>query len=303
MSVDQLHAILAMGAENPPPVGGDPQAFRDWFEAMMAPTPYAEGVTIDTLTVAGCNAELIRPEGALPGCMVLYVHGGGWLFGSPRSHRVISTHLARASGCTVLALHYRLAPEHPAPAAHDDVFTAYTWALAQGHAGASLALVGDSAGGNMALHAAIRARDEGFDLPAALVLLSPALDLAGRGASHAEMPDAPLVDRGLMELFTALYLGGGDPDSARVTPFGADMTGLPATLIHVGSWELLRSDSQTLAARMQAAGVAVRLRLWEGMCHNHQLFAPFLSEGMESLDEAGAFLRARLLNGAGAAAG
>jgi monoterpene epsilon-lactone hydrolase len=294
MSIEQLHAILAMGAENPPPAQGGPQAMRDWFEAMMDPTPTAGDVSVEPVTINGLACEMLRPPSAPEGRLVLYVHGGGWLFGSPRSHRVISSNLARASGCAVLSVHYRLAPEHPAPAAHDDVFGAYQWALAQGYSGPSMGLAGDSAGGNMALAAAVRARDAGLPLPAALVLLSPALDLAGTGTSHRENADAPLVDRGLMQLFNALYLGEGDRMSPKVTPFGADMTGLPPTLIHVGTWELLRSDSETLAARMQAAGVDARLRLWDGMCHNHQLFAPFLDEGMQSLDEAGAFLRAHL---------
>lgn len=294
MSVEQLHAILAMGAQNPPPAGGGPDDMRDWFEAMMAPTPTAADIDIEPVTINGQECEYLQPRGAGRDRLVIYVHGGGWLFGSPRSHRVIASNLARASGCTVLSVQYRLAPENPAPAAHDDVFAAYQWALAQGLPGSALALVGDSAGGNMALATAVRARDAGLPLPAAMVLLSPALDLAGQGESHIDMADAPLVDRGLMGLFKMLYLGDGDPDSPDVTPFGADMTGLPPTLIHVGSWELLRSDSQTLAARMKAAGVAAQLRIWAGMCHNHQLFAPFLDEGMESLDQAGAFLRAQL---------
>jgi len=295
MSVEQLQAILLMGAENPPPTHGGPQAMRDWFEAMMAPTPTAAGIAVEPLTLGGLGCEFLRPEGALAGRLVIYVHGGGWLFGSPRSHRAIASNLARASGCAVLSVHYRLAPENPAPAAHDDVFAAYEWALGQGYSGASLVLVGDSAGGNMALATAVRARDAGLPLPAALVLMSPALDLAGRGLSHGEMADAPLVGRDLMDLFNQLYLGDGDRSSPRVTPFDADMTGLPPTLIHVGSWELLRSDSETLAARMRAAGGAVQLHVWQGMCHNHQLFAPFLTEGMQSLDDCGAFARRHLL--------
>lgn len=299
MSTEQLHAILAMGAENPPPPATDgPQAMRDWFEAMMAPTPTAEGVAVEPMAINGIACEILRPGGAPDGRLVIYVHGGGWLFGSPRSHRVIASNLARASGCAVLSVHYRLAPEDPAPAAHDDVFAAYEWALAQGYSGADLVLAGDSAGGNMALATAVRARDAGLPLPAALVLMSPALDLAGQGVSHREMADAPLVDRRLMDVFNYLYLGETDPFSPSVTPFDADMTGLPPTLIHVGSWELLRSDSETLAERMQAAGGAVTLRVWDGMCHNHQLFAPFLDEGMQSLNEAGAFARLHLSLGA-----
>lgn len=295
MSVEQLHAILAMGADNPPPANGGPQDMRDWFEAMMAPTPTAEAVAVEPVTINGNEAEFLRPEDAPDDKLILYVHGGGWLFGSPRSHRVITSNLARASGISVLSVQYRLAPEHPAPTAHDDVFAAYGWVLAQGYRPGDVAIAGDSAGGNMTLSTLVRARDAALGLPAAAVLMSPALDLLGTGTSHVEMADAPLVDRGLMELFNTLYLGGADPRSPIVTAFDADLSGLPPTLIHVGTWELLRSDSETLAERMEAAGGDVTLKTWEGMCHNHQLFAPFLDEGMASLDEAGTFLRARLV--------
>lgn len=294
MSVEQLHQILEMGAQNPPPQNGNPQDMRDWFEAMMEPTPLAEGIAVELVAIGGQACEWLRPEAAPEGKLILYVHGGGWLFGSPRSHRVIASNLARASGITVLSVQYRMAPEHPAPAGHDDAFAAFEWALAQGYEAGSIAIAGDSAGGNMALATAVRARDAGLPLPAALMLMSPALDLAGEGASHAEMADAPLVDANLMGVFNMLYLGERDRKSPEATPFYADMAGLPPTLIHVGTWELLRSDSEAIAERMRAAGVAAELKLWEGMCHNHQLFAPFLDEGMASIEEAGGFLRARL---------
>jgi epsilon-lactone hydrolase len=294
MSIEQLTAILKMGEGNPPPVAAGPTAMRAWFEAMMAPTPTAEQVTVEPVSINGHACEYLRPEGADPAKLILYYHGGGWLFGSPRSHRVIASNLARSSGITVLSVQYRLAPEHPAPAAHDDTFAQYEWLLAQGYAPEKLAVAGDSAGGNMALATLVRARDAGLALPAALVLFSPALDLAGEGDSYREMADAPLVNRPLMQLFTQLYLGEGDLKSARITPFYSDMTGLPPTLIHIGGWELLRDDSLTLAEKLTAAGVTAEVTLWQDMCHNHQLFAPFLDEGMASLNGAGAFLRERL---------
>lgn len=294
MSVEQLHQILGMSAENPPPENGGPDDFRAWFEGMMEPTPTAEGIAIEPVTIAGNPCEILRPEGADDSKMVLYVHGGGWLFGSPRSHRVIASNLARATGLPVLSAEYRKAPEHPAPAAHDDVFAAYGWAVDKVGGAANLAVAGDSAGGNMALSAVVRARDAGQDLPAALVLMSPALDLTGEGESHKTNADAPLVDANLMGLFNMLAFGERDRTSPEFTPFNADMSGLPPVLIHVGTWELLFSDSEALAARMQAAGVDVSLKVWDGMCHNHQLFAPFLEEGMASLDEVGAFVGARL---------
>lgn len=294
MSVEQLYQILEMGAENPPPENGGPQDMRDWFEGMMAPTPVAEGVAVEPVRMNGQDCEFLRPEGAPEGKLILYIHGGGWLFGSPRSHRVISSNMARAAGITVLSVQYRMAPEHPAPASHDDAFAAYKWALDQGYASENIAIAGDSAGGNMALSVAVRVRDTGAQSPAALLLLSPALDLAGEGASHEEHADAPLVDKNLMSVFNMLLLGERDRKSPDATPFYADMADLPPTLIHVGTWELLRSDSETISQRMQQAGVQVDLKIWDGMCHNHQLFAPFLEEGMASLNEAGAFLRQQL---------
>ena len=292
MSIEQMHAVLAMGAENPPPTGGSPDDMRAWFSGMMEPTPTAAGVAVEEIEIAGQDCEILTPEGAPDDKLVVYVHGGGWLFGTARSHRVISSNLARASGLKVVAAHYRLAPENPAPAAHDDVYAIYKWAEAQVGAG-NVAIVGDSAGGNMALSTTVRLRDNGEALPAAIALLSPALDFEASGTSHTEHADAPLVDAPTMGAFTMVYLGDRDRTSPEFTPLYADMSGLPQTLIHVGSWELLRSDSETIAARMRDAGTNVDLKVWEGMVHNHQLFAPFVEEGMQSIDEIGAFVKSQ----------
>ncbi|MCW1934928.1 alpha/beta hydrolase [Pararhodobacter zhoushanensis] len=294
MSQDQLMAVLQRGAQNPPPLEGGPQALRAWFEGSMAPVPTAEGVSIEPLDIDGLPCELLRPDGAAIGDLLLYFHGGGFVFGSPRSHRVIASNLARASGKTVLSAQYRLTPEHPAPAAHDDAFALWKWVLAQGYAPGRVAIAGDSAGGNLALATAVRARDAKLPLPGALVLLSPALDFADEGESHRSMADAPLVNAAFSAMFTGAYLGALDRRSPLATPFAASLAGLPPVLVHVGTWEFLRDDSVTIAERLRAAGVRVELKLWEGMCHNHQLWAPFIDEGMASLDEAGAFVRATL---------
>jgi acetyl esterase/lipase len=197
----------------------------------------------------------------------------------------------------VLAADYRLAPEDPAPAAHDDAFAVYEWALAQGYAPSAIALTGDSAGGNLALSVAVRAKKEGLPQPGALVLMSPALDLAGEGNSHRSVPDAPLLTPGLMELFNAVYIGAGDRKSELVTPFYSDFAGLPPILVQVGSWEILRDDSVTVVERFKAAGVSAELKVFEGMVHSWQLFAPMLEEGMASIEEAGGFLRRHLQSG------
>nr|WP_295883906.1 alpha/beta hydrolase [uncultured Devosia sp.] len=291
MSKEQLDFILKISAENPPPANATPPQLREWFEAINAQTPIADGAMIETISVGPCSAELIRLPGGDENRLVIYYHGGGFLFGSPRSHRTIATHLAKASGATVLSVDYRLAPEHPAPTAHDDAYAAYRWALDRGYPPASVVLSGDSAGGNLALAAAVRARDAGLPLPACLVLMSPALDLASEGESHRTMADAPLVNRDLMGLFNMVYVGAGDLRSPKVTPFYGDVSGLPPVLVHVGSWELLRDDSISIAARINAAGGKAELKVWEGMCHSWQLFAPMLEEGMASIEEAGDFVR------------
>lgn len=291
MSKEQLDFILKLSAENPPPANATPPQMREWFEAINAQTPIADGAMIETISLGPCPAELIRLPGGNDRRLVIYYHGGGFLFGSPRSHRTIATHLARTSGAAVLSVDYRLAPEHPAPTAHDDAYAAYLWALSHGYGPGSIFLSGDSAGGNLALAAAVRARDNAMPLPACLVLMSPALDLASEGESHRTLADAPLVNRDLMGLFNAVYVGSGDLRSPKVTPFYGDLSGLPPVLVHVGSWELLRDDSITLTDRITATGGSAELKVWEGMCHSWQLFAPMLEEGMASIEEAGAFVR------------
>lgn len=291
MSKEQLDFILKLSAENPPPANATPPQMREWFEAINAQTPIADGAMIETISVGPCPAELIRLPGGNESKLVIYYHGGGFLFGSPRSHRTIATHLAKASGATVLSVDYRLAPEHPAPTAHEDAYAAYLWALDHDYARESIVLSGDSAGGNLALAVAVRARDSDIPLPSCLVLMSPALDLASDGESHRTLADAPLVNRELMGLFNAVYVGAGDLRSPKVTPFYGDLSGLPPVLVHVGSWELLRDDGITLADRITATGGSAELKVWEGMCHSWQLFAPMLEEGMASIEEAGAFVR------------
>ena len=294
MSKQQLDFILRMSAENPPPDQATPDQLRSWFEAANAATPVAADCHIERVPCGPAGGDLIHPFGGDETKLIIYYHGGGFVFGSSRSHRVIATNLARVAGCPVLAADYRLAPEYPAPVAHDDAFAVYQWALNKAAAPVKIALAGDSAGGNLALATAVRARMAADRLPQAVVLMSPALDLASEGDSHRSVVDAPLLTPQLMGLFNACYIGGGDLKSAAVTPFYADFTGLAPTLVHVGTREILRDDSVTVVERLKLAGVQAELKIWDGMCHSWQLFAPMLDEGMASIDEAGAFIKARL---------
>ncbi|UVC12290.1 alpha/beta hydrolase (plasmid) [Rhizobium sp. TH2] len=297
MSKEQLDFILDISAQNPPPENATPDVMRAWFEGINAQTPIADGSMIERVSAGPCGGDLIRRNETDEHRLVIYYHGGGFFFGSGRSHRVIATNLARTSGAAVIAADYRLAPEDPAPAAHDDALAVYKWALAQGYDPAAIALTGDSAGGNLALSVAVRAKKEGLPQPGALVLMSPALDLASVGDSHHSVTDAPLLTPQLMALFNIVYVGTGDRKSELVTPFYSDFTGLPPTLVQVGSWEILRDDSVTVVERLRAAGVSTELKIFDGMVHSWQLFAPMLDEGMQSIEEAGGFLRNHLRSG------
>jgi acetyl esterase/lipase len=292
MSRQQLAGILEHAAHNPPPPNPTPAMMRDYVEAATSQLPSAQGVRIDRVNCGPCDGDLILPIDGDATRLIIFYHGGCFFFGSSRTHRVVGSNMARVAHCAVLVPNYRLAPENPAPAAHDDAFAIYQWALGHGYASHKIALSGDSAGGNLALATAVRAKETGLPLPAALALMSPWLDFAGDGASHREVADDPILSPELLEASLRLYLGGGDRKSPKATPLYADFAGLPPTLAHVGSWERLRDDSATLVARMKEAGVAAELKIFDGMCHIWQLYAPILDEGMQSIEEAAAFIKA-----------
>ncbi len=291
MSKLQLEAILQVSAAAPPPETLNPVSWRDWFESINAQTPQAPGMSVETISYGTWSAERLTANNSESGRLIIYFHGGGFLFGSSQSHRTITSHLVLASGSEVLSVDYRLAPENPAPAAHDDCFSAYRWALEQGFQAGRIALVGDSAGGNIALSTALRARDEGLPIPGCVAMMSPALDFAADGESHHVQQQPPLLTREVMDVFNSVYVQDGDLRSPSVTPLYSDLSGLPPCLIHVGDWELLRDDSITISQRLQDAGVKTELKVWPGMVHCWQLFAPMLDEGMQSLEEIAVFIR------------
>lgn len=294
MSQQQLTDLLALAAQNPPPEHASPAVMRAWGESLTSHTPLAENVTFERVNRTTMEADMVVPTGADRSRLIIYYHGGGFFFFSSRTYRVTTSNLARATGIPVLVPDYRLAPENPAPAAHDDAFAVYRWALGQGFASEKAALSGDSAGGNLALATAVRARDAGLPMPSALVLFSPWLDFAEDGESYRRVVDDPILPKPFLDAFRDAYLGSGDRRSAAVTPLYADMHGLPPTSVHVGSWERLLDDSVTIVERMKAASVDAKLKVFDGMCHGWQLFAPMLHEGMASIEESAAFIQAKI---------
>jgi acetyl esterase/lipase len=195
----------------------------------------------------------------------------------------------------VLALDYRLAPEHPFPAALDDALAAYRWLLAEGADPRRIAVMGDSAGGGLAFSLLLRLRDQGAPLPAAAVALSAWTDLALTGASlRLNAAADPMLNAEDLPKLAACYLASADPRDPYASPLYGDATGLPPTLIQAGSDEILHDDSTRMADRLRAAGCEVELEIWPRMPHAWHLFAPVLPEARRAIERIGAFVRGRL---------
>jgi epsilon-lactone hydrolase len=257
---------------------------------LMAPTPAAAYTfVVDAGAVA---AERIVPHAAPYDRYLLYLHGGGYIAGSPSVYRHLAWRLALAVGAQVLAPDYRLAPEHPFPAALDDALAAYLWLLAEGVEPRQVAVVGDSAGGGLAFALLLRLRDQNRPLPAAVAALSPWTDLALTGASLRGNAKAdPMLDVAELPRVVRSYLGGADPRHPWASPIYGDLAGLPPALIQVGSDEILRDDAARLAERLDLAGGTVRLEIWPRMPHVWHLFAPMLPEARRAIGHVGDFLR------------
>jgi acetyl esterase/lipase len=193
-----------------------------------------------------------------------------------------------------------LAPEHPFPAAHQDVLAAYEWLLETGVPASAIAISGDSAGGNLALALAVRLRDSGGPQPACIVLFSPWTDLAGTGATvRTNDGRDPMFRPGNLTAFASAYLQGARPDDPNVSPAYAVLSGLPPLLLHVGSTELLLDDARQIHASICTSGGTCRLRVYDDVAHCWQMFAPLVPEAAESLREAAAFIAQSLEGGAG----
>lgn len=265
----------------------------DWraeFAGLAASFRLPAGVTVRPVEVGGVPAEWVVPPDVNESRAILYLHGGGYCFGSPETHRHLVAHLAQAAGVPALSLDYRLAPENPFPAAIDDVRAAWGWLGAEGWEAGQLAVAGDSAGGGLAAALLARLLDEGGPLPAAAALFSPWLDLSQREWGDDTRNTDPLLHPLLLELASRAYLVDGDPRHPWASPLAAEPRGWPPLLIQVGEREILLGDAQRLAEQAAAAGVQVTLDVWAEMVHVWHFFATVLPEGRQALDQAGAFL-------------
>jgi epsilon-lactone hydrolase len=252
------------------------------------------GTLVERVEASGVPAEWVTPAGAGDGRVLLYLHGGGYQIGSPATLRHMIALLCAAAQARALSVDYRLAPEHPFPAALDDAVAAYRWLLAGGTDPATIAIAGDSAGGGLALGTLVALRDAGYPMPAAAVLLSPWTDLALTGESLRTRADVDVMLKpGSMHETAGVYLAGQDPRHPCASPLYADMRGLPPLLIHVGDAEVVLDDSTRVAARARAAGVDVTLEVWDEMPHVFHAWAGLLPESDQAIKRIGEWLRAR----------
>jgi len=292
MSQQQLDTIIQMLRARPIAQGPTIEQTRAGFEQMAGLFPVDADVKREPIQAGGVPSEWVSAPGADQGRAVLYLHGGGYVIGSINTHRALAARLSRAAKARVLVIDYRLAPEHPHPAAVEDAVAAYRWMLSTGLKPTRIAVAGDSAGGGLTVATLVAIRDAKLATPGAGACLSPWVDLEGIGESMTTKAAAdPMVQKaGLVEMGKA-YLGGKDPRTPLAAPLYADLSGLPPLLIQVGTAETLLDDSTRIAERARKAGVKVTLEPWEKMIHVFQLFAPMLDEGQQAIDKIGAFVR------------
>ena len=271
------------------------QQQRWWLDKLAGLAMLPWGCKTENIDCDGVPAEWVS-VGEVPNSPVLlYLHGGGYCIGSPKSHRNVVARLAKGLGCRALVPDYRLAPEHPFPAPLLDVVKVYRWLLAQGVAPQQIVLAGDSAGGGLALASCMMLRQLGLPLPAGLFCISPWVDLSLSCASIEKLADVdPLVEVAWIESLASHYCAGEDPRHPLISPLYGHFDDFPPILIQLGSEEVLRSEVELLHARLQHAGVASQLQLGEGMWHDWPLLGGMMPEADQAIQQAVAFIAERL---------
>jgi len=267
---------------------------RTFSEKISRPLLLPDGVTSHSLKADGIPIEWIVPRNVYAKSVILYLHGGAWVLGWYNIHRVLAAHIGQASYSRVLAVDYRLAPEHPFPAALEDSLVAYRWLLKDGIESDKIVIAGDSAGGNLALATLMSLCDAGEPLPAATVCISPMTDLTGTGKTLFTKKDALLTANFAISM-SRHYIGNHDAHLPLISPHYGDMTGLPPLLIHAGEDEILLSDAKRLANNARYAGIDVTLVVWPKMWHVWHMYVPYLPEAKQAVDEIGDFIRKHIM--------
>jgi monoterpene epsilon-lactone hydrolase len=252
-------------------------------------------VKVEKISANGVPAEWTSTPDARTDRAILYLHGGGYVIGSLDSHRHLAAEAGRAAGMRTLAIDYRMAPEHPFPAAVDDTVAAYKFLLNSGIAASRIAIAGDSAGGGLVVGAILAIRDAGLALPGCAWCISPWVDMEALGQSFTDRAAAdPTVQAPTIKFMADTYLAGADPRSVYAAPLYGDLRGLPPMLIQVGACETLLDDSVRLARLAGVADVNVDLQIWPEMIHVWHLYHPVLAAGRRAIESGGSFVRSSL---------
>jgi acetyl esterase/lipase len=301
MSRRQRQSLDEMLRHSPLDLGGDVAQQRAVFHEMMTSIPLPPDVATTAGELGGVPVVTVETPANDPATVLLYLHGGAYAIGSAADAAGLAAEVSRRTGARAVCVDYRLAPEHPFPAAVDDALAVYRALLDDGVPSSAIAFVGESAGGGLVVATLLAAKDAGLPQPSSAAVFSPWTDLSvsGDSAVGKAAVDPSLTSEGLRRR-ACDYLGGTDPITPNVSPVFADLTGLAPLFIQVGSHEILLDDAVRLAARAAEHDVHVELQVWPEVPHVFQAFAAMLDEGAAALDAAGAFTRAHWADGADA---
>jgi len=294
VSTEQQETLDAILRQSAIPVDSDVGEQRRLLRELTSAQPLPADVTVTSAKLGGVPTAEITVDGVEPRHVVLYFHGGVYVLGDAFSAAGLASQVARRTGAKVFSVDYRLAPEHPYPAAVDDALAAYEALLHDGVAPSDIVFAGESAGGGLAVATLVNARDHGLPLPTAAYLMSPYADLTLAGTSMETKGEAdPLLGRELLEPRVADYTAGQGADLPLVSPIFADLSGLPPLIIQAGTHEVLLDDAVRLAQRAATVDVEVTLDITPRVPHVFQAYLPLLDEATAALDRAGQFLSAR----------
>ena len=292
----EIAAVRELLAQSPmaPSTSLDFAALRAGMEAFAGLLPIVEGATVNEIIVGGVSGERVAAPGADDRRAILYLHGGGYAIGSPRTHRALAAQFSAASGATAYVIDYPLAPEHPFPAGLDAAVTAYQALLGQGLKPANIVIAGDSAGGGLALAAVLKLRALKAPMPAGIFCMSPWADLSLSGESHrTHSKRDPMIVTESQRQWAAAYAGKSSVADPMVSPTKGDFASLPPLLIHVGTEEVLLSDALTVAARAGEAGIECTVFIAPEMIHVWHAFFPLLTAARTAIADAGGWIRAK----------
>jgi monoterpene epsilon-lactone hydrolase len=295
VSTEQRETLDAILRQSAFPVGSDVNEQRRLLRELLSAQPLPADVTVSAAELGGVPTAEITVDGIEPRHVVLYFHGGVYVMGDAFLAAELASQVGRRTDATVISVDYRLAPEHPYPAAVDDALAAYEALLDNGTAPSEIAFAGESAGGGLAIATLVNARDHGLPLPAAALVMSPYADLTLAGTTMETRREAdPLLSPEALQARVPDYTAGQDAALGLISPIFADLSGLPPLIIQAGTHEVLLDDAVRLAQRAVTADVEVTLDITPGVPHVFQAYHPILDEATAALDRAGRLLSAHL---------